>query len=340
MSLLEKALGETPSTGGRSGLFAKAAAAQAQLVAQRPGPDELLKPVNASPIVVPRFEFSIDEIAALETELLDLPDSADYFLAVFERVSEALPLKAIALFLPELDGLAAAASLGFPAASTDYVPESLAMRSGRPGSLLPPEDAALLSSLLGVPSALPLHGAAMTGGAGEILGQWIFADDDLDRADETTITALGRLLAAPGRRGVQALAIATPSPDPAAELLSAGPGESWAAAFRLDLAPSYLEFDLRVPGILSSSFRSVFVSAAVHVLGRRGAAVLTEDGFLACLFFSSTALDPDLALFQFRKSLKRALPLFEGIELPSGKAISLDLASVTAPAELSRFLAE
>ena len=291
-------------------------------------------------LAVPPFGFSLADIAALEVELLDLPDSPDYFLAVFERVSEAVPLKALALFLPELDGLTAAASLGFPAVSTDYVPESLALRSGEPGSLLPSESAAVLSSLLGVPSALPLRGAAIPGPEGEILGQWVFADDNLDWADVATVAALGRLLAAPGRRGAQALTIVKPSPKPAVKLLSSAPDGGWAAAFRLDLAPSYLEFDLRVPGILSTSFRSVFVSAASQVLGRRGAATLTADGFLACLFFSSTALDPDLALFQFRKSLKRALPLFGGVELPSGKAISLDLASDTAPAELSHFLAE
>ncbi|MDA8425402.1 MAG: hypothetical protein M0Z80_04635, partial [Treponema sp.] len=203
MSLLEKARGETIPTGSRSGLFAKAAAAQAHRAASPTAPDGRSAPEVAAMLAVPPFGFSLADIAALEVELLDLPDSPDYFLAVFERVSEAVPLKALALFLPELDGLTAAASLGFPAVSTDYVPESLALRSGEPGSLLPSESAAVLSSLLGVPSALPLRGAAMPGPEGEILGQWVFADDNLDWADVATVAALGRLLAAPGRRGAQ-----------------------------------------------------------------------------------------------------------------------------------------
>jgi hypothetical protein len=340
MSLLEKALSGTKPTGGQSGLFAKASAAQAHVQ-----PRTTLKPAESrSPggavYITPRFDFTIAEIAALETELLELRDTPDYFLAVFARISEALPLEAVALFLPQNEGLAAAASLGFPATSTEYVPESVARRSGPPGSLLPHESAAVLSSLLGVSAALRLRGATILDPQDEILGQWVFVDAALESAEVETIAALGRLLTAPGRRGAPPLAILAPGRDPAAELLSASRDERYAAALILDLKTCYIEFDLRVPGILSTSFFSAFAAAAARALGRSGAALLVENGLLACLFFSSSALDPDLALFQFRKSLKRFLPLLESIEFPAGRSILLDLRSDTAKASLSRFLAE
>ncbi|MGO8694238.1 MAG: hypothetical protein ACLQMF_11290 [Rectinemataceae bacterium] len=343
MSLLEKALSGTNPTRDRSGLFAKASAVQAHV--STPPPSGAVRSQEAedpgeSVYVIPHFAFTIAEIAALEEELLDLRDTPDYFLSVFARISEAVPLGALALFLPREEGLTAAASLGFPAISGEYIPESVARRSVTPGSLLPRESTAVLSSLLGVSSALRLRGATILGPHEEILGQWVFVDGALESADGETVSALGRLLAAPGMRGAPPLVILSPRSDPAGELLSVPRNERYAAALVLDLKPGYAELDLRVPGILSISFFSAAAAAARLVLGRSGAAVLTENGLLVCLFFGTSALDPDLALFQFRKSLKRFLPIIEGIELPAGRSSLLDLESGTAKTNLSRFLAE
>jgi hypothetical protein len=57
-----------------------------------------------------------------------------------------------------------------------------------------------------------------------------------------------------------------------------------------------------------------------------------------CALGSSSSSDAGLALFQFSKTLKRALPLFAAATLPEGRSLSLDPSAATAAAELSRFL--
>ncbi|HTX72039.1 MAG TPA: hypothetical protein VMC79_04370 [Rectinemataceae bacterium] len=346
MSLLEKALRGAKPAEVQGGLFAKAVAAKAvrHEAESLPGGDEpaFIRPTpeEESVFVPPEFPLSASDLAAVESEILEFKASGDYLLAVFARIAETLPLEALALFLPRGEGLALAASLGFPAAMTDYIPESVARRSGSPGSPLSEESKAAISSLLGVSPTLMLRGATMYGPADAVLGQWVFADGVLEYADQERIEAVGRLLRAPGRRASPAVSLQEPSSQPGSGLVAQRHGQRFAVAVALDLRSSYIELDMRVPGILPQAFFSVVLETAQRILGPSGAAVLTEAGQLAALLYSASELDADLVRFQFRKSLKRALPILEPIELSEGKSLLFDLTDAGSEAALSRFLAE
>jgi len=343
MSLLEKALRGTKATQGQGGLFAKASVAKAQAASLSPSAPVLPADEGIAeepPFVPPRFPLSVSELGALESELLSLRDSPDYLLSVFARITEAVPIEALALFLPQGEGFGLAASLGFPAATMEYVPLSIARGSGRPGDGLPGEAAAVISSLLGVSPTLRLRGATMLGPEGGVVGQWVFADGVLEYADRETIEAVGQLLAAPGKRPGGASGLMYPSSNPSRELAAEAQGQAYAIAMSLDLRNTYIELELRIPGILPSAFFAMLAAAARRVLGHNGAVLHTDEGLLHCLFFSSSTLDPDLGLFQFRKSLKRALSILEGIELSGGRSQLIDVAGGGTEASLRRFLAE
>ena len=78
----------------------------------------------------------------------------------------------------------------------------------------------------------------------------------------------------------------------------------------------------------------------VTILGANGAAFCLSGERLAAFLYSGIRLDAELALAQFRKSLRRSLPFLGMAELPEGRALGLDLGYEGAAGLLERFLAE
>ena len=111
----------------------------------------------------------------------------------------------------------------------------------------------------------------------------------------------------------------------------------YAAAFRFDLARSSSEIE-SLRGIEPNALRSSFLSACERILSQGGVALAYGAASVACALGSSSPLDPELALFQFAKTLKRTLPFLAAEAFPEGSVAAFDPSSDRAVEELSRFL--
>ncbi len=330
MSLLEKAIRGTASKDEpkRTSLFSRAMAAQAVLAPKEAPFEEVLSPPS-----IP--EFPLDRIDELERRLVSLPPAYDSVLALWSSVSESMRLSASALFLPRGDFLSPAALNGFPSGTIDEIPMSLALSSRRGAEPLVKEAKALLAPILGVPLSLSLRAAAMRPESG-FIGLWVYHDASIDASPARTQERIGSLLAHAGD-SLPPTAIAIPVSDPTRDLLEASRKYPSASAFSFFVESPDGKEDRRFQGLAPSAIRSAFLSACLRILSKGGAARAYGDRSIGCVLGSASPIDPGLALFQFKKTLRRILPFLASGPFPEGRALGFDPSSELAREDLSRF---
>jgi hypothetical protein len=347
MSLLEKASGghkpkNAPSQ-GRTSLFTRAMAAsrdEAEVVppkapAQAPpavAPPTVAPPVQAEP---ERPFIALEELDELESRVAALPPRFDSVLAAWSILSERLPLAAMALFLPQGDFLSLAAQSGFPSGTGDAIPVSIAPPSQRNDELLGDEAKALVAPTLGVSLGMDLRAVSMWSDVG-LAGLWVFHDEALESSPPKLVSRLGDLLAK-AAASLPASPMAIPVPEPASALAARARKYGFAAALRFDIGSAYGEREA-FRGLEANALRSALLSASGKMLEQTGTALAFGERSIACALGSSSPFDPELALFQFSKTLRRSLPFLSGGPFPEGLAASFDPSSDRAVEELSRFL--
>ncbi len=338
MGLYEKALrdrrAELPNSG--FGLFDRALARREQSGVAGAVPATAFPPPEA---VSEAFPFSAEDIHELALELRRQSAGVDELLAAFARISEALPLDCLALLIPEEQGTRIAASLGFrlvARACSDCLLEELARAACEDPEN--PSTRRLLGSLLYAPEGLRIRGFVVRDSEGLPKALWVYADTRLDASSTAVCAAFDELFAADGRSPA--------APPTRQEILDAeraatklARASGHAAVFLFELGDFIDRLDRRVPGLERAAVEACLRTAAERVLKNAGAAFCLSEERLAACFYATTPLDAELALAQFRKSLKKLLPFLSIAELPAGKAIGLDLAYEGAKALLARFLA-
>lgn len=286
------------------------------------------------------FPFTAAEISSLTEELARLPEGADDLVAAYARIAEALPLGAVALLLSEESGIRVAASYGFAfraervdEPSIDVVAASLE------GNLCGLKTRNLLEGLVETDLSLALRASVSLDLEGEPKALWLYADARLDGSSPELVEAVAALFAARALR-------AAPLPErgnlEAAARRSGelGRGEGHAVVAVFDLA-SYIDyFEFLVPGLRRAAVEGAVRGASLGMLGPRGEALVLPGERFIIFLYSPKPLDPELALVQFGKSLRRALPFFGSAEPPEGRALGLDLAYEGARGLLERFLAD
>ncbi|MBL8966132.1 MAG: hypothetical protein JNG85_03925 [Spirochaetaceae bacterium] len=298
---------------------------------------ESLEPTPYDPTA---FPFTAEEIAGLTEEVARLPEGADDLIAAYARIAEALPLGALALLLSEDSGIRVAASYGFSfraeridEPSVDTVAASL------DGDLCGLKTRDILESLVETDLSIALRASVSLDLEGEPKALWLYADSRLDGSSPELVGAVAELFAARALR-------AAPLPERgnlesavrrSAEL---GRGEGHAVVAVFDLAPYIDYFEFLVPGLRRAAVEAAVRGASLGMLGPRGEALVLPDERFIIFLYSPKPLDPELALVQFGKSLRRALPFFGTAEPPEGKALGLDLAYEGARGLLERFLAD
>ena len=308
----------------------------AQAAAQAP------EPVSAVPgagvVAAPEaFPFSSEELDQLAVELERLPAGTDELLAAYARIAEALPLQGLALLLAEEGGVQIAAERGLGAAadSCDGISLEVIAAASEKGSC-GPRTRRLLSPLLKLPADRSTRIYSVGEGARAV---WLYADARLDASSAAQLSSAESLFASTGGRG-------TPLPLRGAvvgtkEAAAALEGEAaFAAVILLELKAFIDDFELLVPGLRRHAIEGALRSAATSLLGANGAAFCLSGERLAAFLYSGIRLDAELALAQFRKSLRRSLPFLGMAELPEGRALGLDLGYEGAAGLLERFLAE
>jgi len=173
--------------------------------------------------------------------------------------------------------------------------------------------------------------------SGNVAGLWVYYDPSLDGSSELSQDMLGSFLSR-AAEGFQALNIASPVADAPRAILAISRSYASASIFTFDFRDAFAE-EPRFKGLRPRALLSAFMEACSRLLINNGAAFCCEGERVACLLGSSTRADPDLALFQFRKSLKRLLPRFASSSFPEGRAFFLDPSSKSALEELRSFLA-
>jgi hypothetical protein len=327
MSLLEKAIRGTVVNVAppRTSLFTRALAARAP--APRAEPSEPAEP-----------PFPSEGFGALERELAALPPCDDSILAAWCLVQRYLPLAALALFLPKEGFLGLAARNGFPSGGEELLPLSLAAPNRGGLSELGQEAKALLCPVLGLPLTESLRAVPMDKGEGT-LGLWVIHDPSLDAAGPEPQARLASLLAH-AADSLPAASIPSGVPDPAKSLLSSARRYPFASIFAFSLPPALVGPESAFKGLSLEALRSAPLSAAGRILSQGGSAVAYGRGSFGCVLGSSSAVDSELTLFQFTKTLKRILPRLAEAGFPEGRSMGLDPSSASALADLSRFLAE
>jgi hypothetical protein len=331
MSLLEKASGghkqKKAPLQARTSLFTRAMAA-----ASRDEPEPALAATPAPP---PQPIVAIDDLEEIGRGVDAMPSCFDSILSIWSLLSTRLPLAATALFLPQGDFLALAAQSGFPSGTGDAIPVSLAPSSQKNGELLGKEAKALIAPLLGVSLGMELRAAAMWSDVG-LAGLWIYYDTSLEPSPPELKSALCSLFAG-AAASLPASHMALPEREPGSALLETTRKYRFAVLFRFDLAPLYAAREA-FRGLEMIALRSAFLSACQRILSQSGAAFAFGESSVACAFGSSSILDPELALFQFSKTLRRTLPFLAGEAFPDGFAARFDPSSDHGLEELSRFL--
>jgi hypothetical protein len=347
MGLLDKALQgnippQTPSQAEGGGFLAKARAA---LTPREPGPNPVppeLALESPEPPEVEEPRLSVAELAGLESELLGLPPKIDFLLAAFSRLSEALPFKALALFLPCREGLALAASHGFAFQGLSPLPLSTADSIVEPGSPFDDAGRDCISRALGLESScLPsLRGAKLVSSAdSSLLGLWAYAYPDSSPGLAEEAVAIGEILAGCSNRGAPSFSMVEEAKDPVSTLFQVIPPDHCAAAMLFELEHLVGMARRAMPGLQKEAIVSAALTAASGLVGSHGKALLIPGSRIALVLYSSSSLDSELALFQFRKSFGRSLSLLEGSEAPAGQSSSFDPSEGGALEALGRFLA-
>ena len=330
-SLLDKAmhgagLGNDPSP---SSLLSRALAAR--------------EPVSASPETIEtetETEFATGFDATgfedLGREIEMLPPHHDSILKLWSLVCDRIPLAAIALFLPQDGFLVSAAQNGFPLGVDDSIPLSLASTSQNGLEPLDNETRALIAPILGVPLSLSLRASTMSPES-DPFGLWVFHDSVLEESNRESHEKLGILLAH-AADGLPAALMESPVADPARTLLDGSVKYASASAIVFDLSSFVTGEQTRFRGLMPSMIRSSFLAACRKILSQGGAAVAYDDMAIACILGSTSTLDPDLALFQFSKTLKRIMPYISKDTFPKGRVLRIDPGSKSALEDLSNFL--
>jgi hypothetical protein len=215
----------------------------------------------------------------------------------FQRLCEALPLAGLALFIARDGALRPAAQLGFRLAKDgrfDGAALSAALKD--PSAL---NRAAL--SILSFPDAAGRCAFRAEGSGGEGAPLWIYGDPRLDSSSPELCGAVAGLF--------RSIPPGGPFPSdtlPTGQLPSLL-GEGYATAFCFDCSIT-AGAEESVPGLTGFGKAAALRSAADLILGNGGKALLVGDFTVLALLYSNQSVDEELALFQFRKSLARALP--------------------------------
>jgi hypothetical protein len=335
MSLLEKAAGgkksvTTDPLGARTSLFARALAS-AREESINSVPPGLADVQAASPTIA---SYPVEDLMAAQEAIAALPSSADSMLELWELCSSRLPLAALALFLPRGDDfMALAGRSGFPAGSSDPIPVSIAPSTSKSGEVLPSEARAILAPLLGVPIGMSLRGASLWSDSC-LLGLWVYHDPELEASSKEAQDKLASILSCPGPN-IRGFALEGASADPSRTILAAAKRFPSASLLAFDLAPLLAE-DKHSKGLEREVIRSSFLAACRQILAPSGSAFAFGETSVACVIGSSS--DVDLVLFQFSKTLKRALPRLYEASSPSSRAQLFDPSRPDAAEELSRFV--
>lgn len=330
---LESAAAKTPAaleSGPAAAKIAPKPAAAKAPEARLPEP-----PIVGVVAVPEAFPFSSEELDLLAVEIERLPAGADELLAAYARIAEALPLEGLALLLTGDRGIEIAAErgLGASAEACDGISLEAIAAASEKGSC-GPRTRRLLSPLLRLPENRTVR--IYSAGVGAV---WLYADGRLDASSSELLSSAESLFASAGGRD---------SPLPARgavlgarEAASALQGQAaFASVLLLELKPFIDDFELLVPGLRRGAIAGALRGAASALLGSNGAAFCLSGERLAAFLYSGMRLDAELALAQFRKSLRRALPFLGMAELPEGRALGLDLGYEGVRGLLERFLAE
>jgi hypothetical protein len=281
--------------------------------------------------------FDDSGLEALGRSISQLPSSFDSLISLWTLISSRLPLAALALFLPRDGFLALAAQIGFPAAREDDVPLSLALPELGSGEALERAAKSQIAPVLGVSLSLKLHAAVMRTSE-RLFGMWVYHDSLLDAADPAVKSRLGEVLS----HAADALpsgALPVAAKNPAGSLLEAAWRFPSVSVLVFELPVSLIEGE-GLSGLKPAALRSCFLAACERILSQGGSALAFGENSVACVLGSASTVDPDLALFQFKKTLQRLLPFFAARHFPEGRARRLEPASDSALEELGRFLYE
>jgi hypothetical protein len=275
----------------------------------------------------------------LRRDLEALPPYFDSILHAWSLVSERAPIASVALFLPGKDRLVLCASKGFAKARDGSVALSLIGSLQKDGEALDPDACDLVAPIIGLSSSFTLRAATLRM-TSNLAGLWVYGDPAIDMAESTSQAAIGTTLAGTAQ-GLPALPIAEAHIDPALVLLDAARKYHSASVFVFDLSSfggGVIEQGLK--GLRPSAIRSSFIAACVKILSQSGLALPFGENSVGCILGAASSMDPDLALFQFSKTMKRILPYLAALSFPEGRALHLDPFSENALGELSRFLSD
>jgi hypothetical protein len=287
---------------------------------------------------IPGADFDTAGFEDLVRDISALSPNPDSILELWTLVSESIPLAAIAMFLPRADFLVPAAENGFPSGKDDSIPITLASHAGRGPELLDNEAKALIAPILGVSISLSLRASTMSGDSG-VRGMWVYHDPVLEAAKAETLARLDNLLARCAE-GLPIPSMVESSDDPGQALLTAARKYASASVLSFDLRSFGVCDEVRFRGLKPDALRSSFLAACDTILSRGGSAIAFGDHSVGCLLGSTSTMDPDLALFQFRKTLRRLLPHLAAACFPEGRVLIIDPSSANAFGDLSTFLSE
>jgi len=288
----------------------------------------------------PSPAFELIGAAGLRLSLEDLPAGPESMLAVWALIAGIPGLDSLALYLAGDGFFLPAACKGFPSQGNEGIPLSLAPSLITGGSALSPELASLVAPALGVDPSTRLWVSLLSRGSLP-LGLWAYQAAGLESSPAAVQTELCELLASSSAR-LPDLPMAGAGKEATRTLLEACEKFSSASIFLFDLAPlcAGIEKAPALLGIKPQALRSIFIAGCERILSTAGLSLAIGEGGVCCIFGSASKVDPALALFQFRKTLKRLLPTLSSAAFPEGRAIRLDPSSPTALEELSAFLSE
>jgi hypothetical protein len=340
MSLLEKATRGTTGNVSHThtSLFTKALAARPP----QPEGDEAADsqaPAGGRKAAAPAMPaFDSSAFPSLRRSLAKLRPEADSILEAWALVSRALPLAAIALFLPKDDFLFLVASNGFPSGSDEGIPVSLARPPRDGSSLLTKEEGALIAPVLGLHHSMGLRSATLLSAVG-LEGLWVYHDPALEGSSASTRTELGSILSGAAAK-LPPLPIASIGRDGPAILLRTARKYRSASIFAFDASSLAAGKESRYGDVRPNALRSAIAAAASRILAQGGEVLPFGQSSVACLMGSSSGVDPELAMFQFTKTLKRILPFLSSSSFPEGRSLRIEPLSEDAPRAIASFLSE
>jgi len=327
MGLLDKVLRERkaghPEAG--TGLFAKALISLDRAEpAARPECEGRASPALPKPEAYP---YGVEELAALEAEIQNFGEGSDSLLLVFQRISEALPLEGLALFTACDGAFRPAIVLGFKVAGSARIEESLLKKLLKDPVSFDKAARGFLSS----PESSETCRLRAERSEGSVGPLWVYGDERLDASSPELCAAVSELFRSIPQGGP------FPATTYSANQLPSLLGEGHTTAFSFGPTDISAADASALPGLTSYGKAAALRSAAELVLGNEGRAVLSGDASVLVLLHSNQKTDEELALFQLRKSLARALPSVRGCELPKGRALGIDSHGSAAEESLERF---